>query len=208
MEHSPCEHSNPIIDATQWLRVLSNLQSSIKRRANGRIIDFYWVTVRDNTGKLDAATNSLNGPMRSRGAEGKVPMRKRLKDTAIVIAITLGLLAALEGATRLLFESNTVFNINIGGSKTPHPTRGVALIPGYDRGGISINSKGYRGPEFSKLADEGVVRILTIGDCVSFSPDPNYSRILEGLLNERSGDTSYEVIARATQPAIDGISKD
>lgn len=107
------------------------------------------------------------------------------------------LLALLEGATRLIFSSNTVLNINIGGFKEFHPSRRAALKPNYEAGTISINSHGLAGPEFEIERSANQIRILCIGDSVTFSPPQNYCRILEDILQDRFADVDIEVIVAA-----------
>lgn len=117
---------------------------------------------------------------------------------AINVAILLGLLALLELGARLVLGSNTVLNVNLGGLKEYHPTRGAALKPNYEAGDIRINSKGILGPEFEIQRDPDQIRILCIGDSVTFSPPAgNYCRRLEEILESRFADTEFETIVGA-----------
>jgi len=116
---------------------------------------------------------------------------------AVGIAGVLGL-AGLEGATRLLFESNTVFNLTIGGFRAYHPTRGTQLKPGYRAGTIAINSLGFLGPEFSMDRRPGSVRLLFIGNSVTFRPPHhNYPRVVEARLQTSLPEVDLEVIVGA-----------
>ena len=52
----------------------------------------------------------------------RAEMRKQLfTNTLVIFVVTLFLIAGLEFATRLIFESDTILNINIGGMKKYHP---------------------------------------------------------------------------------------
>lgn len=94
--------------------------------------------------------------------------------------------------------SNTIFNINIGGFKEFHPTRHIQLKKGYKSEGISINSYGILGAEFDLLKKNNTVRILTIGNSVTFSPpSENYSIVLEKELNKSFPNNDVEVIVGA-----------
>lgn len=48
------------------------------------------------------------------------------------------------------------------------PILGYALKPGYSAKGISINSLGFRGPEFTPEKPKGTTRIFAIGDSTTF----------------------------------------
>jgi len=117
---------------------------------------------------------------------------------AIGALIGLGLLGALEGATRLFFESNTVFNMTIGGFRAPHPTRRTQLIPNYRSGDIEINSLGFLGPEFTLERAPGSIRILFIGNSVTFAPPARpYPRVVEEVLRAARPDQPIEAIVGA-----------
>lgn len=103
-----------------------------------------------------------------------------------------------EIALRLIMDSNTVMNINLGGMKEYHPTRGTQLIKNYIGGNYTINSKGFIGKEFSESKQAGVKRILSIGNSVTFSPPhQNYSSVLEDILADSLDDQTTEVIIGA-----------
>ena len=102
------------------------------------------------------------------------------KNVMFGIAINVLFFGSLELLTRFVFTLNYKFEFNIGTWRQHHPTRYFSLIPGYKSGRLSINSRGFLGPEFQIQAAPAKVRILTIGDSVTFDPAPNnYSRILE-----------------------------
>ncbi len=125
-------------------------------------------------------------------------MQNTGKTIAFTVLITLLFFGLLESSTRLIFASNTMFNLNIGAFKAYHPTRRTQLKNGYQRGGILVNSHGLLGPEFSNPAPLGTLRILTIGDSVSFTPTQrNYSAVLETHLNTWFTHQPVEVLVGA-----------
>lgn len=121
-----------------------------------------------------------------------------MRITLVVVLLVIGLGILIEAFTRLVLEPNAVFNMNIGAFRTHHPTRRTQLKPNYQVGDISINSLGLLGPEFTVQRRPRTIRILSIGDSVTFSPPRrNYSRILEELLNRRYPQVDVEVIVGA-----------
>lgn len=95
-------------------------------------------------------------------------------------------------------EYNTIFNINIGGYVKYHPTRGTQLKENYISKNIKINSYGILGPELEIVKHPEAVRILTIGDSVSFAPpERNFSRVLEEKLKTFFPNNHIEVICGA-----------
>jgi lysophospholipase L1-like esterase len=125
-------------------------------------------------------------------------MKKKLKNTFIIFFIVVLLFGVLELVTRIIFESNTILNINVGGMKKYHPTRRSQLIENYNVGNISINSFGTLGPEFNLKSNPKGVRILTIGDSVAFSPpERNYSKVLEENMERYFPGNDIEVIVAA-----------
>jgi lysophospholipase L1-like esterase len=112
--------------------------------------------------------------------------------------IFFSLLGTLELLTRFVFTLNFNFEFNIGTFRQLHPTRRFSLVPGYRSSLISINSLGFLGPEFQILPSAGKVRILAIGDSVTFAPVPeNYPRVLEKHLNQLFANDLVEVIVAA-----------
>lgn len=63
---------------------------------------------------------------------------------------------------------------------------------------VTINSSGFRGPEVSLSKPDGTVRIVVLGDSVSFGhgvpDDAPYPRVLEELLNHPGAEGRYEVL--------------
>ncbi|MDH3216714.1 MAG: SGNH/GDSL hydrolase family protein [Candidatus Krumholzibacteria bacterium] len=126
---------------------------------------------------------------------GKSSIPKSLLLSVVSFAVVF---VVAELATRLIFESNTVLNVNIGGFKAYHPTRRTQLKKNYHRGRVSINSHGVSGPEFSIEPEPKTARVLAIGNSVTFSPAPrNYPRVLEEQLRASFPNGSIEVIAGA-----------
>ena len=127
-------------------------------------------------------------------------MRRKdlLKNTILVVVSFVVVLALAEIATRLVFTSNTALNINIGGFKAYHATRGTQLKKDYTAGDIRINSLGILGPEIDVEPRPGVIRILAIGNSVTFSPAPrNYPRVLEERLRDMFPGEEIEVVVGA-----------
>ena len=74
--------------------------------------------------------------------------------------------------------------------KSANPYLRYELVPGAKSGHISINSDGFRGPEYSILKPANTFRIIMLGDSEIFSimlPQVDtLSSQLENLLNQRS----------------------
>lgn len=103
-----------------------------------------------------------------------------------------------EVAIRMMMDSNTVLNVNLGGHKEYHPERKTQLTKNYSSNTFSINSKGILGPEIQTEKNDSTLRVLSIGDSVTFSPaEKNYSKCLEISLNDHLGQDKVEVIAGA-----------
>ena len=103
-----------------------------------------------------------------------------------------------EIALRLITNSNTILNINIGGFKEFHPNRGVKLKPNYTGNGISTNSFSMLGPEFNIKANNNDIRILAIGNSVTFSPPKrNYPLVLEEKLKTKFDYSNIQVVCGA-----------
>lgn len=121
-----------------------------------------------------------------------------IKNLVFGIAINVVFFGSLELLTRFVFTLNFNFEFNVGTFRQYHPTRTFSLTPDYKSGAISINSLGFLGPEFQVQSPPGEVRILTIGDSVTFAPLPdNYPRILEKQLNQQFPNDSIKVIVAA-----------
>lgn len=81
------------------------------------------------------------------------------------------MLLLLEAGVRLYH-----FVRNFGTAEEPRgyvvddPRTGYSLKPGYNSGGIRVNSLGFRGPEVLPAKMPGVYRIVTLGDSATFGP--------------------------------------
>jgi lysophospholipase L1-like esterase len=122
-----------------------------------------------------------------------------LKVIIINFVVILLLLSIIEITIRVYSAKKHVFNINIGAMNEWHPTRGGRkLKANYKAEGISINSYGILGPEIELEQNPKGIRILTIGNSVTFAPpNRNYSRILEEKLNEYFPNNDIEVVVGA-----------
>ena len=82
--------------------------------------------------------------------------------------------------------------------RSKNPYIRYELIPRAVSGNIKINSAGWRSPEVTIEKQEGIYRILMLGDSELFSillpEEDNLSRQLEKLLNEKSGGLKFEVV--------------
>jgi len=82
--------------------------------------------------------------------------------------------------------------------KSPNPYLRYELIPGTKSGNISINSDGFRGPDYPLTKPSNTFRIIMLGDSETFSfmlgQDEALSTQLEILLNQKSQGLNYEVL--------------
>lgn len=126
---------------------------------------------------------------------------------ALVIGLVIALLL-LELATRYLLDDGMNFDIEmwkyasdikrvsdipeLGHEHTPNTEGFYMGVP------VTINSLGLRDDEVSLAKPDGVVRILMLGDSVTFGwgvlQDDTVSAKLEKLLNETPGATRIEVV--------------
>jgi lysophospholipase L1-like esterase len=124
--------------------------------------------------------------------------RGKLILASVATAMALGMVLAAEFACRLVTSSDTVLNTRLGGFRETHPVRRTQLKRNYRAPGIAINSLGTLGPEFEIDPPHDKVRILAIGDSVTFNPvHRNYPRVLDEVLNERFGSDTVEVVVGA-----------
>tara|TARA_B100000900_G_C20584632_1_gene718995 strand:+ start:1340 stop:2407 length:1068 start_codon:yes stop_codon:yes gene_type:complete len=122
----------------------------------------------------------------------------RFKTLLINFLVFFLIVSFSEIALRLITNSNTILNINIGGFKEFHPNRGVKLKPNYTGSGISTNSFSILGPEFNIKANKNDIRILAIGNSVTFSPpERNYPLVLEEKLKTKFNYPNIQVICGA-----------
>ncbi|HEY5728815.1 MAG TPA: SGNH/GDSL hydrolase family protein [Anaerolineales bacterium] len=97
----------------------------------------------------------------------------------------------LVGARRLQLERH-------GGETNPYYKFKPDETYNWEDIPVYINSKGFRGAEFTSEKPGGVYRILNLGDSVAFgwevNEDETYGEILEYALNQHSYEVIYEVI--------------
>ncbi len=72
----------------------------------------------------------------------------------------------------------------------PHPTRGYALLPGYEGRStwnvlFRVNSLGFRGPEINKKKPEGTFRILILGDSIVMGSGLPEKVLVNSVLQKR-----------------------
>ncbi len=135
--------------------------------------------------------------------------------TIVVVGAMFAFLAVLEVGTRIWLghfanvdqirlyeqtdESEFVF--------APHPYLSYRLRPGYkicegeekERVCTHINSLGYRGAEFKRTKEEGMVRIVAMGGSTTFTSavlddNKSYPRQLQQILRQAYGREDVEVI--------------
>ncbi len=82
--------------------------------------------------------------------------------------------------------------------RTSNPYLRYELVPGAKTLNISINSDGFRGPEYSIPKPANTFRILMLGDSETFSfmlaQNDSLAAQLENMLNQNSGTVHYEVL--------------
>ena len=120
--------------------------------------------------------------------------------TVVVVVVLLGL---LEAGTRLVVGAPTVTEKIVvdNAAYAYHPWSGHRATPGFSYKYMSINSRGWRGPERSEAKPPGVRRLLLLGDSVAFSSyhireSATIAGYLERFLREKTGG-SWEVINMA-----------
>jgi len=123
------------------------------------------------------------------------------KDALIGLIITLGLWIGAEVGLRVneaLWSNGPLPDLDRW--EITDPDMGWKPRPNYSGEGIEINSKGFRGPEFSIEKSESVFRIVTMGDSCTFGvvgAGAAYPAKLQNLLNAPGAydcPLTYEVI--------------
>ena len=135
-------------------------------------------------------------------------MRKFIKKYKRLISINIFVFflafGSIEICVRLLTNSNSTLNINIGGFKEYHDIRGAKLKANYTSKNIKTNSFSILGPEFEILKEKNKIRVLSIGNSVTFSPvERNYSLVMQEKLSNQF-DSDIEVICAAV-PGYDSF---
>ncbi|MAE18845.1 hypothetical protein CMK12_07945 [Candidatus Poribacteria bacterium] len=133
-----------------------------------------------------------------------ISYKKQIVFSAIVLVVFI---CVLELLVRLIFVPNPILNINIGAFRDFHPTREIQLKPNYRAGGISINSHGILGPEFTIQKKSNVIRVVTFGDSVTFGPlDGNYPKLIEQKINAKLESINNKLTVEVICAAIPGYS--
>jgi len=126
----------------------------------------------------------------------------------LLISSILVVVIALEAYVRVTQTDGENFDIEMWRyakdmkQVSPIPGMGHEHVPGrsgtYMGVSVAINSQGWRDEEYSLEKPEGVVRIMMLGDSVTFGwgapPEGITSHILEDLLNKQSNGRHYEVL--------------
>ncbi|MCX5704042.1 MAG: hypothetical protein NT066_06105 [Candidatus Omnitrophica bacterium] len=118
-------------------------------------------------------------------------------DILLLLFSIIGVLFAAEVIMRFSWEMG-------GWKKRPiyrrsfNPYLRYELSPGATSEGVSVNSDGFRGPEYFLQKPPNTFRILMLGDSetlsVSLEPAETLAAQLEGLLNKNSKSLHYEVL--------------
>lgn len=106
----------------------------------------------------------------------------------LLLASSLVVLLAAEGALRLFVNYDSKWNLRLGAAKQFDPVTQFRNKPDYRFGsGATTNERGYLAPRELALANPpDRLRVIVMGDSVSFLPTrENYPRQLERLLRER-----------------------
>jgi lysophospholipase L1-like esterase len=108
-------------------------------------------------------------------------MKDLFKNIAFSLFSMLLFLLLAEGSLRLIdFVKGFYYPKRVIGLAqeyyrfSDNPQLAFEPMPGSYKDGVFINSRGYRGPEFTEKKEEGVFRILSIGDSCTFGGYPNY----------------------------------
>ncbi len=125
------------------------------------------------------------------------PWTRRMATGVLVAIFMLGVAEAALRVTGFRFETGLAYmRFNF---PSPHELHNIfqpdpdllwRMRPGYDfgRGFSSLNSQGFRGPEFSAKKKEGALRVACLGDSVTFGrPEAAYTSTVSGLLDDELG---------------------
>lgn len=133
--------------------------------------------------------------------------RERLLATIAIVLALLVVFAVAEIGLRLYARASS-YTPKVLVYHAPHHYLGTALVPNASyvtrTRSINVNSKGFRGKEFSVTKPAGVYRIFALGGSTTFgfypattSDDTAYPAILEEFLNREKPDPEvarYEVV--------------
>src|SRR5260370_34102513 len=139
------------------------------------------------------ATAELNSEA-TREPQIKISRKKQVLFTVVIFVVFL---LALEGVFRLLGVESDVPSVKVGAGLYRESNKSVRYeyTPGWDGihagGRVHINSAGWRGKDFSPIKPPGTIRILGIGDSVTFGKAVNDEDVflarLEEMLNDDGG---------------------
>jgi hypothetical protein len=123
--------------------------------------------------------------------------RERISDIFISLGSIFFILLCAEIIMRFTWEMGGWVKRPIY-RKSVNPYLRYEFLPGAKSGNISINSDGFRGPEYSIAKPVNTFRIIMLGDSEPFSfmlPENDTLPVqLENLLNQKSGSLRYEIL--------------
>ena len=116
----------------------------------------------------------------------------------LVILIILFLIA--EGAVRVRAYLKTGMAWGVEGTFVEDPASGLRIPrPGLDTGAITINSKGFRGPEIDEAKPPGTIRIAFLGGSTTYCAEVSsnewvWPHLVAEAIQERFPDTRIEYL--------------
>jgi lysophospholipase L1-like esterase len=114
---------------------------------------------------------NLGPPRAGTQRAGTSPRLTLAKQALFSVVALLLILALVEGGVRLYH-----FARSLGTREEPRgyvvddPSAGYTLKPGFEDGGIRVNSLGFRGPDVAREKPSGTYRIAALGDSATFGP--------------------------------------
>ena len=135
-------------------------------------------------------SSTIDAPPRQAVRERSAPPQlSARKQAAFAVVALLLVLVAVEGSVRLYhFVRNLGQPVDPRGYIVDDPDEGYTLKPGFDEGGIRVDSLGFRGPEVALQKAPGSYRVVALGDSATFGPHESecaYPYQLSGLLPSR-----------------------
>lgn len=135
----------------------------------------------------------------------KLESTKKTNKKWLFFLALIFLLVFAEAGLRIFTSYDSRLNIRIGGLKKFDQKLSFRLKENYRATGISINSKGILGPEFTSEKGENTIRIMVLGDSCSFTPtEGNYPSVVNEELPNLIPDRNIEVI-NASVPGYSSI---
>ncbi len=123
-------------------------------------------------------------------------LKNRVKSFLLQLVVIAAVFGLMEFGLRV-YAHTIGHKVLLQSYKMPDDRYGWVLKPGYRAGDIRINSWGFRGADFSLKKDDGVYRILTLGDSITFGSSlaVSYPEYLQEMLNSNGREGKrYEVI--------------